>query len=50
MVAEAFAPGFGIVGLGGIVAFVVGALFLFDPAQTDIPIRVSWQVLAAWRS
>ena len=46
MVAEAFAPGFGIVGLGGIVAFVLGALFLFDPAQTDIPIRVSWQVVA----
>jgi membrane-bound serine protease (ClpP class) len=46
MVAEAFSPGFGVVGLGGIVAFVLGALFLFDPAQTDIPIRVSWQVVA----
>ena len=29
-----------------IVAFVVGALFLFDPAEADIPIRVSWQVVA----
>lgn len=46
MVAEAFTPGFGIAGLGGIVAFAVGALFLFDPAQSDIPIAVSWQVVA----
>jgi membrane-bound serine protease (ClpP class) len=47
MVAEAFSPGFGLVGLGGIVAFAMGALFLFDPEQSDIPIRVSWQVVAA---
>jgi membrane-bound serine protease (ClpP class) len=46
MVAEAFMPGFGVVGFGGIVAFVIGALFLFDPGESDIPIRVSWQVLA----
>jgi len=46
MLAEAFSPGFGMVGLGGIVAFAVGALFLFDPSQSDIPIRVSWQVIA----
>lgn len=46
MVAEKFSPGFGVMGLGGIAAFVVGALFLFDPAQSDIPIRVSWQVVA----
>jgi membrane-bound serine protease (ClpP class) len=46
MVAEAFSPGFGIMGLGGIAAFAVGALFLFDPAQSDIPIAVSWQVVA----
>ena len=46
MVAEAFSPGFGIAGLGGIAAFAVGALFLFDPAQSDIPIAVSWQVVA----
>lgn len=47
MVAEAFTPGFGVVGLGGIVAFAIGALFLFDPAQSDIPIAVSWQVVTA---
>lgn len=46
MVAEAFAPGFGIAGLGGIVAFALGALFLFDPSQSDVPIAVSWQVIA----
>ena len=45
MVAEAFSPGFGIMGLGGIAAFSVGALFLFDPAQSDIPIAVSWKVV-----
>jgi membrane-bound serine protease (ClpP class) len=46
MVAEAFAPSFGILGLGGILAFVLGAFFLFDPEQSDIPIQVSWQVVA----
>jgi membrane-bound serine protease (ClpP class) len=34
MVAEAYLPSFGIVGLGGIVAFVAGALMLVD---TDMP-------------
>jgi membrane-bound serine protease (ClpP class) len=46
MIAEKFSPGFGVVGIGGVVAFVIGALFLFDPAESDIPIRVSWQVVA----
>jgi membrane-bound serine protease (ClpP class) len=46
MVAEAFSPSFGVLGLGGVVAFALGALFLFDPEQSDIPIRVSWQVVA----
>ena len=34
MVAEAFLPSFGVVGFGGIVAFVVGAVILMD---TDVP-------------
>ena len=34
MIAEAFLPSFGVVGFGGIVAFVVGALILID---TDAP-------------
>jgi membrane-bound serine protease (ClpP class) len=46
MAAEAFMPSFGIVGLGGVAAFALGALFLFDPEQSDIPIRASWQVIA----
>jgi membrane-bound serine protease (ClpP class) len=45
MVAEAFVPSFAILGLGGIVAFVLGAFFLFDPDQSDIPIQASWQVV-----
>jgi len=47
MVAEAFLPSFGIVGLGGVAAFAIGALFLFDPDQSDIPIQASWPVIAS---
>ncbi|MDP2333562.1 MAG: hypothetical protein Q8M19_23050 [Reyranella sp.] len=36
MVVEAFTPGVGVLGLGGIAAFVFGGLFLFDPAGADI--------------
>jgi len=44
MIAEAFMPTFGILGFGGIFAFVVGALFL---VQTDVPaFRVSYGVIA----
>jgi membrane-bound serine protease (ClpP class) len=46
MVAESLGHGFGVLGLGGIVAFATGALFLFDPSGSDIPIRVSWKVVA----
>ena len=41
MAAEAFAPGFGILGIGGVVAFILGGLFLFDPEQVDIQFEVS---------
>ena len=34
MVAEAFEPSFGILGIGGIVAFVIGSIILID---TDLP-------------
>jgi membrane-bound serine protease (ClpP class) len=34
MIAEAFLPSFGAIGLGGVVAFVIGALMLID---TDLP-------------
>jgi membrane-bound serine protease (ClpP class) len=38
LVAEAFLPTFGVVGAGGLIAFVLGALFLFDTAETGIAI------------
>ena len=34
MIAEAFLPTFGVVGIGGVVAFVLGGLFLMD---TELP-------------
>lgn len=34
MIAEAFAPSFGVLGLGGIVSFVIGSVILID---TDVP-------------
>lgn len=44
MTAEAFVPSFGALGLGGIVAFVIGSLFLFD---TEVPgFQLSWGVIA----
>ncbi|MEJ2625073.1 MAG: NfeD family protein, partial [Pseudolabrys sp.] len=44
MTAEAFVPSFGALGLGGIAAFVIGSLFLFD---TEVPgFQVSWKVVA----
>lgn len=45
MVGEAFAPSFGILGIGGLAAFVLGSTMLFD---TDIPaFQVDWSVIAA---
>lgn len=34
MIAEAFVPSFGILGIGGLASFVIGSLLLFDPAET----------------
>ncbi len=45
MTAEAIAPSFGILGIGGLVSFIFGAAVLFD---TDMPeFRVDWSVIAA---
>lgn len=45
MVAETFVPAFGILGIGGVVAFVVGSIMLMD---TDVPgFSISWPVIAA---
>jgi membrane-bound serine protease (ClpP class) len=46
MTAEAFVPGVGILGLGGVVSFVIGALFLFDPEGGDFDLRVAWPLVA----
>lgn len=44
MVAEHFAPGFGVLGIGGIVAFVIGSVMLID---TDAPgFRIPWLLIA----
>jgi membrane-bound serine protease (ClpP class) len=45
LVAEHFVPGFGILGIGGIVAFVIGSIMLID---TDVPgYSIRWQLIAA---
>jgi membrane-bound serine protease (ClpP class) len=45
MAAEAFTPGIGVLGLGGVVSFILGGLFLFDPAGADIDYAVAWPVV-----
>lgn len=43
MIAEAFTPTFGILGIGGVIAFLIGAAMLID---TDIPeYQLSWFVI-----
>jgi membrane-bound serine protease (ClpP class) len=45
MVAEAFVPSFGVLGLGGVIAFVVGSVMLMD---TDLPgYGIPWSVVLA---
>ncbi|MFN8543203.1 MAG: nodulation protein NfeD [Candidatus Binatia bacterium] len=41
LVAEAFLPAFGLVGAGGVVAFLLGSLFLFDTAGTGVAVAPS---------
>jgi membrane-bound serine protease (ClpP class) len=45
MVAEAFLPSFGIVGIGGVVAFVIGSLLMFDSGVPGF--AISWPVVIA---
>ncbi|CAA0100693.1 Uncharacterised protein [Halioglobus japonicus] len=51
MTAEAFSPSFGVLGLGGLVAFVVGSVFLMDtemPAyQLALPVILGVAVFSA---
>ncbi len=41
LIAEAFLPTFGVLGVGGLVAFVLGSLFLFDAAGTGLAVARS---------
>ena len=34
LLSEAFVPSFGILGVGGVASFILGSLYLFDPAKT----------------
>jgi membrane-bound serine protease (ClpP class) len=47
MIAEAFTPGVGVLGLGGLVAFVAGSIFLFDPGDIGFEFGVAWPTIAA---
>ncbi len=48
MVAEAFSPTLGVLGVGGLAAFVVGSLFLFDAKDLgDLDYGVAWPTIAA---
>ena len=40
MIAEAMAPSFGILGIGGVVAFVLGSVFLFDGSVPGLGISL----------
>ena len=43
LVVEAMIPSFGVFGLSGLVAFVIGSIFLIDTEQSQF--RVSWQLI-----
>src|SRR5690606_23782336 len=51
MIAEAFLPSFGVLGIGGIVAFVLGGLFLTDTGipgfDLSIPFLIGLAVVSA---
>jgi membrane-bound serine protease (ClpP class) len=47
MVAEAFSPSFGVLGLGGVVAFATGSLFLFDVEGGMPALVLPWPVILA---
>ena len=45
MVAEAFLPSFGVLGVGGFIAFLLGSVFLVD-AKGEAGLRISWYAIA----
>jgi membrane-bound serine protease (ClpP class) len=44
MIAEAFLPSFGVLGLGGIVAFVLGGLFLTDTGIPEFDLSIPFLI------
>lgn len=45
MIAEAFAPSFGILGIGGVIAFIIGSIMLLE---TDVPgFGISWTLIGS---
>lgn len=46
MIGEAFTPGIGILGIGGLVAFIAGAIFLFEGGGWDMQVALSIPVIA----
>lgn len=47
LVAELFLPSFGILGVGGLVSFVLGSLFLFDTPESEMAVDRGIIVTAA---
>lgn len=45
MIVEAATPGIGTVGAGGLIMFIAGGVFLFDPTEADIDFRVALPLL-----
>ena len=39
LISEAFVTSYGILGLGGVTAFVIGSLFLIDTSKTDLAVN-----------
>jgi membrane-bound serine protease (ClpP class) len=51
LIAEMFLPTFGILGVGGVIAFALGSVFLFDPVKTggyQLPLTLILPVIAVF--
>ncbi len=40
MISEAFVPSFGVLGIGGVIAFVIGSVILFDTGEGGVAISI----------
>jgi membrane-bound serine protease (ClpP class) len=47
MIGEALTPGFGVLGIGGIIAFVAGAAFLFEGGDADVSFAISLPLIVS---